>query len=180
MLHRLLYPVRLDADGAPITIRRAQADDIPTMVRLLATDQVASNRFEEAASASGPQASREAAEHPYLVGFTRILLDPGNELVVAENADFEVIAMMQLTLIPGFARRGASVLLLRGFRAGDEHSGLRAMLRWAQSEAAQKLGAGFVEAVVDATGTDARRTLETIGFTGTAVGYRSTVPRPGS
>lgn len=174
VLHRLLYPARLDSAAGTLAVRRAQPDDLTAMRRLLASDPVAANRFDDAPPASGRIRRDAEAEHPYLVGFTRILLDPGNELVVAEDADFAVVAMMQLTLIPGFSRRGASRLHLSAFRvapgaAADAHA--RAMLDWARTAAA-RLDAALVQTAVDATGVDARRTLEAAGFTGAEIGYR--------
>lgn len=51
----------------------------------------------------------------------RILADPGNDLVVAERSG-RIVGTLQLTLIPGLARRGGLRLLVEALRVSGADS----------------------------------------------------------
>ncbi len=77
-------------------IRRAEADDLPAIVGLLADDPLGATREDFAAPLPGC----------YTAAFAAIAADPRNELVVAVRGD-SVVGCLQLTFIPGLSRRGA-------------------------------------------------------------------------
>ena len=78
-----------------VVFRRATAADLPAMLRLLADDDVAQARGGYTAEVTPEVAA----------AFKEIERDPNNELWVGDLGG-EVVAMLQLTLIPGLSRGG--------------------------------------------------------------------------
>src|SRR5579872_2580529 len=87
----------LSVESARFTVRRATADDVAAIVRLLADDDIGATR----------EAGPEADLAPYRAAFDAIDADPGQLLLVVTAEDGSVVATMQLTFIPGLGRRGA-------------------------------------------------------------------------
>lgn len=79
-----------------ITFRPATADDLPTIVALLADDELSRGRE----NASLP------LDPAYRAAFDALAADPNHELIVAE-LDGAVVGTMQLSTLPGIAFRGA-------------------------------------------------------------------------
>ena len=80
-----------------VELRRAAAEDLPALVGLLAADSL--GRARENAAGGETLA-------PYRDAFRAINADPAQLLVVAA-AGQDVVGTMQLSFIPGLARRGA-------------------------------------------------------------------------
>jgi len=76
-----------------VAFRRAVAADLPAMLRLLADDEVA-----QARGGYGADVTPEVA-----AAFDEIVRGANNELWVGECGG-EMVAMLQLTLIPGLSR----------------------------------------------------------------------------
>src|ERR1700734_3314251 len=114
----------LPLDSSPVTLRRAAEPDVPAIVRLLAADQLGATR-------DGVNAPEDLAA--YQRAFRAIDADPAHLLVVAENQG-DVVATMQLSFLPGLARRGALRAQIEAVRVADGHRGGglgAAMLAWA-------------------------------------------------
>ena len=79
-----------------IVFRRAQLADLPAIVALLADDALGQQR-EDARSPTNPK---------YVDAFRAILAD-ANQLQMVATANDEVIGTLQLSFIPGLARKGA-------------------------------------------------------------------------
>jgi len=143
------------------SFRPAVAGDLPAIVALLADDPLGALR----------ESPGELA--PYQAAFARIAGDPGQHLLVAER-DGRVVGTLQLTLIPGLARRGATRALIEAVRVGaDERgSGLGTALLTHAIEESRRLGAELVQLTSDATRTDAHRFYERLGFTGSHLGFK--------
>ena len=88
---------RLPVQGATVALRRATAQDVSSIVDLLAADQLAAAR---------DGVSTEEDLQPYLTAFAIIDADPAHLLLVATDGA-QVPATMQLSFLPGLARRGA-------------------------------------------------------------------------
>jgi hypothetical protein len=102
-------PVDLSVEGGAVTLRRARDEDVPAIVDLLAADQLG--------------ASREGGDlAPYLDAFAALDGDPAQLLVVA-TAQGQVVGTLQLTFIPGLARRGALRAQIEAVRVGAAHRG---------------------------------------------------------
>jgi GNAT superfamily N-acetyltransferase len=87
----------LPVQGETVVLRRATAADVPSVVDLLAADQLGATR---------DGAGTEEDLQPYLAAFAAIDADPAHLLLVATDGP-EVLATMQLSFLPGLARRGA-------------------------------------------------------------------------
>jgi GNAT superfamily N-acetyltransferase len=143
-----------------VTMRTAEAADLPAILRLLADDPLGKNR-------------ETAVEAPYQAAFAAITADPNQELVVAE-LDGKVVGCFQLSFIPGLSRRGAwraqieSVRIesaLRGQGAG------RAMMGWAIARARSR-GCALVQLTTDKRRPDAHRFYVRLGFVASHEGMK--------
>ncbi len=110
---------------------------------------------------------------PYHAAFRRLADDPHQHLVVAVRED-RVVGTLQLTIVPGLSRRGATRSVIEGVRvhADERGSGLGTQLiQWAVDES-RRQGCQLVQLTSDATRTDAHRFYERLGFTASHVGFK--------
>ncbi|MDX3323624.1 MULTISPECIES: GNAT family N-acetyltransferase [Streptomyces] len=144
-----------------LDIRPAVSADIPAIVAMLADDPLG--------------AQRESPDDldPYLTAFRRLVDDPNQHLAVAVRQG-KVVGTLQLTIVPGLSRRGATRSLVEGVRvhADERGSGLGTQLiQWAVDES-RRQGCQLVQLTSDATRTDAHRFYERLGFTASHVGFK--------
>lgn len=144
-----------------LRIRRATRADVAAIVALLADDPLGS--------------ARESLDDltVYAAAFEKVAGDPGHHLVVAER-DGGVVATLQLSVIPGLSRRGATRSIIEGVRVASTERGTglgTELVRWAVEES-RRLGAGLVQLTSDASRTDAHRFYERLGFVGSHVGFK--------
>ncbi|MCT7351444.1 GNAT family N-acetyltransferase [Streptomyces sp. 15-116A] len=144
-----------------LEIRTAVADDIPAIVGMLADDPLG--------------AERESPDDlgPYLAAFERLSSDPNQHLVVAVRGG-RVIGTLQLTIVPGLSRRGATRSIIEGVRihAAERGSGLGTrLIEWAVDES-RRQDCRLVQLTSDSSRTDARRFYERLGFTASHVGFK--------
>jgi GNAT superfamily N-acetyltransferase len=148
-------------DGVTYDIRRAERADVAAVVDMLAADEFG--------------ASRDGGDlAPYHRAFDRIDADPAQLLVVAVDAVGEPAATLQLTVIPGLARRGASRAQIEAVRVRADLRGRglgRALLAWA-IEHARGRGCRLVQLTSDARRERAHRLYTTLGFTASHVGFK--------
>ncbi|WP_098484481.1 GNAT family N-acetyltransferase [Georgenia soli] len=156
----MALPAELPVEGGAVILRRATEADVPAIVGLLAADQLG--------------ATREGGDlAPYLDAFAAVDADPAQLLVVA-TARGEVAGTLQLTFIPGLARRGAVRAQIEAVRVGAAHraAGLgTAMVGWAVAEARRR-GCALVQLTTDKRRTRARRFYERLGFTASYEGMK--------
>jgi GNAT superfamily N-acetyltransferase len=172
VLDRLTLPVHVQVSGGPVLVRRAGPGDLRSVMRLLADDPISSSR--------GDVASDED-ELAYGAALERIIGDPGNDLVVVVDRADTIVGTLQVTLIPGMARRGSTRLLVEAVRIASEQrsSGIgTAVMRWVVDQAAIELGAPLVQLTSDAARTDAHRFYLRLGFVDSHVGFKYTVALP--
>jgi GNAT superfamily N-acetyltransferase len=146
---------------SPLVIRDAVRDDVPAIVAMLADDPLG--------------AAREDLGDPrtYDAAYDRVVADPGQHLVVAER-DGTVVGTLQLSVIPGLSRRGATRSVIEGVRVArtERGSGLGTeLVTWAVEES-RRLGCTLVQLTSDASRTDARRFYERLGFVASHVGFK--------
>ncbi|MFF5156107.1 GNAT family N-acetyltransferase [Streptomyces sp. NPDC000348] len=144
-----------------LEIRTAVADDVPAIVGMLADDPLG--------------AQRESPDDldPYLTALERLSADPNQHLVVAVRAG-RVVGTLQLTVVPGLSRRGATRSIIEAVRvhADERGSGLGSRLvEWA-IDASRREGCQLVQLTSDNTRTDAHRFYERLGFTASHVGFK--------
>jgi GNAT superfamily N-acetyltransferase len=90
--------------------------------------------------------------------------------------------MLQLTVIPGMARRGTTRLLVEAVRVAstERSSGVgSALMRWVLEQAAIELEAPLVQLTSDAARADAHRFYRRLGFVDSHVGFKFYVTLPG-
>ncbi|WP_037856261.1 GNAT family N-acetyltransferase [Streptomyces sp. NRRL S-340] len=144
-----------------LEIRAAVAEDVPAIVALLADDPLG--------------ALRESPDDlaPYLAALERLRADPNQHLVVALR-DGRVVGTLQLSVVPGLSRRGATRSIIEGVRVhADERSnglGTR-LIQWA-IDTSRREGCRLVQLTSDRTRTDAHRFYERLGFEASHVGYK--------
>ncbi|MFF1479477.1 GNAT family N-acetyltransferase [Streptomyces sp. NPDC058301] len=144
-----------------LEIRSAAPQDIPAIVAMLADDPLG--------------AQRESPDDlaPYLAAFDRLADDPHQHLVVAVRDD-QVVGTLQLTVIPGLSRRGATRSIIEGVRihADERGSGLGTrLIEWAVEES-RSLDCQLVQLTSDATRIDAHRFYERLGFEASHLGLK--------
>ncbi|MEV7556347.1 GNAT family N-acetyltransferase [Streptomyces sp. NPDC089795] len=148
-------------DTPELTIRPATEADVPAIVAMLADDPLG--------------ATRESPDDltPYLAALKRLTDDPNQHLVVAVRAD-RVVGTLQLTIVPGLSRKGATRSIIEGVRvhADERGSGLGTrFVEWAV-EKSRAENCALVQLTSDATRTDAHRFYERLGFTASHVGFK--------
>ena len=147
----------------PLAFRRARAEDVPDIVRMLADDPLG--------------ATRERYEHPLPESYTRafraIDADPNNELVVACRGE-RVVGVLQLTYLPSLTYQGGWRALIEGVRVdGRERSqGLgKTLFEWAITRARER-GCHMAQLTTDKARPDARRFYEALGFVASHEGMK--------
>ncbi len=149
-----------------MSVRRATPADLDPIIELLADDPVSAARGDVAASSD-----RSA----YAAAFEAIRSDAANELVVVEDQAGRIVGTLQLTRIPGLARRGSTRLLVEAVRVSSSRrsSGVgTALMGWVLRQAAASVGADLVQLTSDAQRVDAHRFYERLGFVGSHIGFK--------
>jgi GNAT superfamily N-acetyltransferase len=151
-------------DLAPVVLRTARAGDVAAIVGLLAADQLGTAR-------DGVRDDVDLAA--YTAAFRAIDADPAHLLLVAESAG-EIVGTMQLSFLPGLARRGALRAQIEAVRVAESWrgSGLGgAMMRWAIDEARRR-GCALIQLTSDKSRTDAHRFYSRLGFVASHEGMK--------
>lgn len=144
-----------------VVIRPATATDLAGIVAMLTDDEIA--------------ARRESPDDltPYQAAFEAIAADPNQVLVVAER-NGELVGTLQLTIIPGLSRKGATRGLVEAVRvaASARGTGLgTTLLEWSIEEARAR-GCALVQLTTDKARTDAHRFYHRLGFENTHEGFK--------
>jgi GNAT superfamily N-acetyltransferase len=152
----------VDTPTGPCAVRRARREDVPALVALLASDDVA--------------AARESPDdlESYVRAFEAVDADPAQLLVCLERSDGTLIGTLQLTVIPGLSRRGTTRAQVEAVRVADRARGGgvgTGLVRWA-IEHARGRGCELVQLTTDATRHDAHRFYARLGFEHTHHGLK--------
>ena len=120
-------------------------------------------------------AQRESPDDltPYRAALRRLADDPNQHVVVAVR-EGRVVGTLQLTVIPGLSRRGATRSIIEAVRvhADERGSGLGTQLiQWAVDES-RRQDCHLLQRTADATRQDAHRFYERLGFTASHVGFK--------
>lgn len=142
-------------------IRRATAEDVPAIVAMLADDELG--------------ALRESPDDlaPYLRAFEEVDAS-GHEVLVVAERDGEVVGTLQLTVLRGLSRAGASRAQVEGVRVASSarRQGLgEELMRWAIEEARAR-GCVVVQFTSDKTRADAHRFYRRLGFAQSHEGFK--------
>lgn len=144
-------------------IRKGETSDLPAIIAILADDELGQ--------------TREDTSHPpaksYRKAFAAIEADPNQFLAVAVD-NGTVVATLQLTFIPGLARKGSWRGQIEAVRVAASHrsKGLgKRMFEWAIAECKSR-GCKLVQLTTDKSRTDAHRFYDRLGFKATHEGYK--------
>jgi GNAT superfamily N-acetyltransferase len=143
------------------SVDRARAADVPTLVALLRDDALGSQR--ESADMS-----------VYERAFEVIDRDPNQFLAAVRDGDGEVVATMQLTLIPGLSRGATTRLQIEAVRVATVARDLglgTAMIEWAH-QYGREHGARLAQLTTDKTRDDAHRFYGRLGYEPTHEGFK--------
>lgn len=161
----------LNLDGRAFFIERATAGDVAAIVALLRDDVLGQGR-------------EQADIQPYEAAFAAIDRDPQHTLVVVrdESRGGEVIGTLQLTLIPGLSRGGATRLQIEGVRiaASARGTGLgSALLQWA-ADFGRAHGAALAQLTTDKQRPEAKQFYERLGYHASHEGMKLDLSGPTS
>jgi GNAT superfamily N-acetyltransferase len=145
------------------TFRLATHDDLGAILALLADDDVARSR-------TGYQRELTPA---VIAAFNAIDADPNNELWVGV-LDGQVIATLQLTVIPGLSRGGLRRALIEAVRVRSDlrGQGVGDQLMRATIARARHHGCGLLQLTTDTRRTAAQRFYQRLGFEPSHVGMK--------
>jgi len=140
--------------------RDALPEDIPYIVSLLADDRLGAQR-------------EQLGDPAYAKALQDIDADPTTRFIVVED-DGIVVGCMQMSILPGLARRGVRRAQLESVRiAGSQRSkGLGAAMVAEGVRLAKEAGCGLIELSTDKTRADAHRFWKRQGFEDTHVGMK--------
>ena len=146
-----------------ISFRLATRADLPWIVRMLADDDLGSQR----------ERYEDPLPQPYYSAFEQIHSDPNHELIVAERSG-GVIGTLHLMYLPSISYQGGlrvqieSVRVDKNFQSQGVGS---AMMKWSVDRARQR-GAHIVQLTTHKNREDAHRFYERLGFRGTHLGMK--------
>lgn len=146
-----------------IVMREARAEDLPVLIAMLADDQLGQSR-EEVTDPVAPC---------YVAAFEAMARDPNNVLAVAEEAG-RVLGTLQVSYLPGLARRGAWRGQIEAVRVAREARGRglgEHMMLWAIGLCRAR-GCALVQLTSDASREGAHRFYDRLGFKASHVGFK--------
>lgn len=151
--------------GQRFVLRRAELSDVPDIVALLAADPLGASR-------DGIVTSQDLEAYQH--AFALIDHDPAQLLIVAMSPDASVVATLQLSFIPGLARRGSLRAQIEAVRVAADlrGSGLGTQIvQWSIDEARRR-GCSLVQLSTDKARTNALRFYQRLGFTASHEGLK--------
>ncbi|MGB0101201.1 MAG: GNAT family N-acetyltransferase [Nocardioides sp.] len=151
----------LHLHGRRFRLHRARRTDVADIVALLTDDPLG--------------ADRESTEiGRYEAAFDAVARDPAQYLAVVRDEADAVVATMQLSIVPGLTRRGATRLQIEGVRVAAPVRGVglgTEMLSWAHDHGRAR-GATLAQLATDVDRADARRFYERLGYAPSHVGMK--------
>jgi ribosomal protein S18 acetylase RimI-like enzyme len=147
----------------PLTLRRAQRSDVPTLVALLADDAIGARR--ESNTVPLPQS--------YFDAFEAIDRDPNQQLLVA-LLDGEIAGTLQLTFVPSLSHRGRWRALIEGVRVAARwrSAGIGRQMFGQVIALSRQRGCRMVQLTTDKSRADAIRFYERLGFVASHEGMK--------
>lgn len=151
----------LEAGGRRFTINRAAESDLAGLVALLADDVLGADRESDGLDR-------------YVAAFREIDSDPHQYLAAVRDVDGGLVGTMQLTLIPGLARSGATRLQIEAVRLTSKARGAglgAALFEWAHAYG-KAHGATLSQLTSDKARTDAHRFYDRLSYQASHEGFK--------
>lgn len=146
-----------------VIFRNATRADLPSIVRMLADDELGSQR----------ERYEEPLPESYFTAFEQMENDPNHELIVAE-LNGEVVGTLHLMFLPSISYQGGLRALVESVRVDRKHQsrGIGSeMMRWC-IERAKGRGAHLVQLTTHRSREDAHRFYERLGFAKSHLGMK--------
>jgi len=146
-----------------LVFRRARREDLPVIVRMLADDDLGSQR----------ERLEEPLPESYYNAFDEIEKDSNHELIVTEM-DGVVVGTLHLMFLPSISYQGELRAQVESVRVDEKLRGQgigSEMMKWA-IERAKARGAHLVQLTSHKSREDAHRFYERLGFTKSHVGMK--------
>ncbi|HSO14275.1 MAG TPA: GNAT family N-acetyltransferase [Anaerolineales bacterium] len=146
-----------------LTFRLAGREDLPSIVRMLAEDDLGSRR----------ERLEDPLPESYYEAFEQIENDANHELVVIEM-DGNVIGTLHLMFIPSISFQGGLRAQIESVRVDGKYRGQgigSEMMRWAV-ERARGRDAHLIQLTTHRSREDAHRFYERLGFTRSHLGMK--------
>ncbi|HAV77007.1 MAG TPA: GNAT family N-acetyltransferase [Anaerolineae bacterium] len=146
-----------------VNFRLARHDDLPSIVRLLADDELGSQR----------ERYEDPLPDSYFNAFEQIDIDPNHELIVAE-IDGEVIGTLHLTFLPSISFQGGMRAQIESVRVDRKYQsqGIGGkMMKWT-IERAKARDAHLVQLTTHHSREDSHRFYQRLGFKGSHLGMK--------
>ena len=146
-----------------VTFRFADEKDLPTIVELLADDDIAGHREEHLAKV--PQ--------EYVKAFAAMSRTPDNRMLLAEIAG-AVVGVLQLVYVPGLSRKGALRAIIEGVRvrSSDRGHGIGSALVNRAIAEARNAGCALVQLTSDKRRPRAHLFYRRLGFCQSHEGFK--------
>lgn len=146
-----------------VLFRLARRDDLLDIVRMLADDELGSQR----------EKCEEPLPDSYYAAFEQISRDVNHELIVAESNEM-IIGTLHLMFLPSISYQGGLRAQVESVRVdrGSQNKGIGSeMMKWAIQRAKEK-GAHIVQLTTHKSREDAHRFYERLGFKGSHLGMK--------
>jgi len=146
-----------------IKFRLATRADLPSIVRMLADDDLGSQR----------ECYQDPIPDSYFKAFEQIDNDPNHELIVAE-LNGEVIGTLQLMFLPSISFQGGLRAQVESVRVDTKHrsKGIGSKLMKWTIERARGRSAHVVQLTTHRSREEAHRFYERLGFEGSHLGMK--------
>lgn len=143
-----------------IRFREAVRADVPAVIGLLREDALGSTR-----EGTDPG--------PYLAAFDAMAVEPGNRLIVAEQAG-EIIGCYQITVITGLSLSAARRAQIEGVRvaAHMRGQGIGATLMADAEARARAAGCRLIQLTTNSARRDAHRFYTRAGYVASHIGFK--------
>ncbi|MES2097574.1 MAG: GNAT family N-acetyltransferase [Pseudomonadota bacterium] len=148
---------------ARLSFRDAVEADLPTIVRMLADDQIGGRR----------DAASEPLDPAYAAAFAAIDGDPNQRLIVAEMGG-AIVGTMQLSYLPGILNRGAWRGQIEAVRIAADHRSLglgAALIGWAVGQCRER-GCYMAQLTSNNDRQAAHRFYERLGWKKSHAGFK--------
>lgn len=146
-----------------VLFRAARRDDLPDIVRMLADDELGSER----------EKAGDPLPESYYGAFEQINSDPNHQLIVAES-NGRIMGTFHLIFLPSISYQGGLRAQIESVRVDRQYQNLgigSEMMRWA-IERAKERGAHIVQLTTHNSRQDAHRFYERLGFKGSHLGMK--------
>mgnify|MGYP001293317094 CR=1 FL=1 len=146
-----------------VLFRLARRTDLPSIVRMLADDDLGSQR----------ECFEDPLPESYYSAFEQISNDPNHELIVAERNE-ELVGTLHLMFLPSVSFQGGLRAQVESVRVDKrfQSQGIGSqMMKWTVERARQR-GAHVVQLTTHKTRLDAHRFYERLGFKGSHLGMK--------